>query len=180
MNNILSDTIGIDSVIQMIQLNLYNKLPNYWAGSIDGYGRVYKNIDHNNDNSIPQWFDSSKLEYVDVRYNDNVNCTFCFIDSDNHDSEDGEVFTSNVKCVFMVNLNKILPSYEERADAKAQMTVLNILQDLSSNGYTITKVEKGISNVFSGFDTKKILNSDIQPKHCFSVNIKLSYHLECS
>ena len=180
MNNILSDAIGIDSVIQMTQDTLYSKLSSKWDGDLTGYGRVFNNINHNSDNSIPQWWDSVKLDYSDVMYNDEVSGTFCFIDSSTHDSEDGEVFTSDVKCVFMVNLNKILPNYAERADAKAQMDVLNILQDLAPNGFTINRVEKGVNNVFNGFDVSKILNTDIQPKHCFSVNIKLSYHLKCS
>ena len=180
MNNVLTNAVGIDDAIQTVQNGLYSSLVGSWVDSLDGYGRVFKNINHDQDNYVPQWWDSDKLDYRDVNYNDKVSGSFCFIESEKHDTEDGEVYVSDVKCVFMVNLNKIIPNYTERADEKAKIDVLNILQNNNFGMYSITGTEKGVKNVFSGFDTSKILNTDMQPKHCFSINIKLSYYLKCS
>lgn len=179
MNNVLNITNGIDSAIQVLQKDLYDNLIVSWVDDLEGYGRIYKNIDSNSNKYIPQWWNSEIFEYVDVRYNDDVSGVFCFIDSDRHDTEDGDVFTSDVKCVFMLNLNKVLPSKTERADAKVQQDVINIIKD-NGYGFEITGIEKGLQSIFSGFDTSKILNTDLQPKHCFSINIKLSYQLNCN
>lgn len=177
MNNLLNNATGIDKVIELLQNELYDRLVVDWVDDINGYGRVYRNMNTAMQYE-PKWWNSTSLDYEDVSYNDAVSATFCFIDSDLHKTEDGEEYKSDVKCVFMVNLNKIFPSDTERADNKAQMDVMRIIQD-NSYMFDIKSVEKGLTNVFAGFDTSKILNTDIQPKHCFSVNIKLSYYLNC-
>lgn len=177
MNNTLSTTVGIDTLIQSIQSDLYSRLTALWLDDIDGYGRVYKNIDHDSNVTVPQWFNSDSMDYKDVNYNDKVSGTFMFIDDDSHDSEDGQVFTADVKCVFMVDLKKIFPAVTERADAKAQNDVAEYLFSIAGGRFSVTGIEKGLKNVFNGFDTSKILNTDIQPKHCFSINLKVNYYL---
>ena len=179
MNNILTNTYGVDSVIQSLQNQLYNKLKTIWSGDIDGYGRVFKNIDNDSNSYIPQWWDSDKLEYTDVMHNDNVSATFCFINSDSNKTDDGEVYVTDIKCVFMVNLNSLYPNDIERSDERVKSDVLNILQNNFIGLCSIKGTDKGVANVFNGFETSKILNTDIQPKHCFSVNINTNYYLNC-
>lgn len=178
MNNTLENPVGIDEPLERIKDTLYSKLSSMWSGDIDAFGRVYKK---RTDNAYkPQWWDKTILEYKDVRYNDDVAATFCFIESEKHNSEDGLVYTSDVKCVFMVNLNRILPDYIERADEKAKVDVVNILRNNLFGMYQMNGSERGVRNVFNGFETVNILDTDIQPKHCFSININLSYYINCS
>lgn len=179
MNNTLTNPIGVDVVIQQIQEYLYFELSRVWVGDMNFYGRVYRNNVNSFDIDVPKWWNKTTKDYDDVMYNDDVNATVCFIDNERHDSQDGQVFTTDLKCVFMVNLNGIIPSYEDRADAKAQMDVLNLLEDITYLGFTVKSVEKGLNNVFRGFDTSKILKTDKQPKHCFSINMKLNYQIKC-
>lgn len=175
MNNTISTTVGIDTVIQEIQTELYNGLSAEWNGNIDAYGRVYKNIQ--NDGKIkPRWYVGDK-EYSDVYYNDNFSCVYCFIDDDNHKTEDEFIFTSKVNIVFMVDLKQLKPSEVDRADSEVQRDVLNLLRKEAFNRYTVTGITKGIKNVFRGFDISKISFSDEQPFHCFSVNIDLYYEI---
>ncbi len=181
MNNILTSPIGIDAEIQSVQTDLYTLLIARWVNSLDAYGRVYKNKDKNDDTVYPQYINEDKSK-SDVYYNDDFAGTFFFIDDDNHKSEDGFIFTSIVKCVFMVDLKKILSVSVDRADSEAQRDVVEFLRELSPGKFDIVEVQKGISNVFSGFNQEKIKDMDIQPFHCFSVNIKLSYNIndKCS
>ena len=179
MNNLLGTTVGIDTTIQGIQTDLYDILKSKWVDSIDAFGRVYKNRNVANELK-PQRFVGDG-DYEDVFYNDEFACTYAFIDDDNHLTEDGFVYTSVVKCVFMVDLSKILPTENDRADAKAQRDVVHVLREISFGKFDIVGIEKGITNVWSGFDVTGIKFNDIHPLHCFSVNIKLSYYLnqEC-
>ncbi len=175
MNNILTSTIGIDTVIQSIQTDLYEELSSVWSGTFDGYGRVYKNI--NNDGEVhPEWFIDDN-EYKEVYYNDEMSGNFMFIVGDTSDTEDSVVYTTDVKCAFMVDLKKILPSSTDRADSEANRDVVSILRDIANSRFSITGIETKVRNVFRDFETKGIKFEDIHPNYCFSVNLKLSYYL---
>ena len=176
MNNIRTSVVGIDKNIQDIQTSVYELLGNVWSGDVEGYGRVYKNEE--GDGYLPEWYNSSNSDYEDVYYNDSKSCVFCFLVSDNDATTDELVFTSNVKCVFMVDLSKIYENNSLRKDSEAQRDATQALRDSDFNSFSITQVQRGIDNVFSGYITEKVKsNIDIQPLHCFSVNFNLQYYL---
>lgn len=175
MNFVRTSVVGIDTVIQSVQTELYNSLVSQWVNNIDGYGRVYKNINGDGD-VIPEFY-VGKGEYKEAYYNDDKACTFMFIETDNHVSEDQFVYSNEVKCVFMVNLDKVYQNTTERLDEFARRDVISILREASYEQFEITGIEKGINNVFSGFETKGIKFSDIHPYHCFSVKLNLSYYI---
>lgn len=177
MNNVLTSPLGIDKEIQQLQIDLYDFLISRWVDNLGAYGRVYKNKDENDDTVYPQYYKGKDEYKKDVYHNDDVSGTFFFIDADESTTEDGFVYVSVVKCVFMVDLKKILPNSVDRADQEAQRDVIEILRELSPGKFSIVEVQKGISNIFSGFNQVKIKDLDIQPYHCFSVNIKLSYNI---
>lgn len=178
MNNTLTSPYGIDVDIQDIQVRLYEALSLKWGGDIDGYGRVYRNL--NNEGSYdPDWYVGAN-EYKSVKYNDDFSCLFTFIDSNNHSTSDEYLFNTDVKVVFMVDLDRIFSGETDRVDSKAHLEVLEILRSYSFNRFSINGIEKGVKNVFSGFKTSDIQFTDIHPYHCFSVNIKLNYYLGCS
>lgn len=178
MNNLITNTNGIDKEIQSLQTWLYAELIQRWGDSIDAYGRVYKNA--STDGGLKAEWYLGHNEYKDVLYNDKFGACMMFIDDDNHDSEDGLVFSSDVKAVFMVDLNRILPDNSERADAKAQNDVVQIIRDSNFDNITIKGIEKIIGNVFRGFDVSNIKFSDIHPYHCFAVDLEMSYYMEDS
>lgn len=177
MNNLLKRPIGIDTDIQSIQQDIFNFLSTRWKGELSGYGRIFKNKDENDGTIYPQWRTEGGEYKKDVYHDDKYSGAFSFIDSDLSPSEDGFVYVSDVKCVFMLNLTKVLPSSEDRADSEAQRDVVEILRELAPGKFSIIEIQKGISNVYSGFNQDKIKDLDIQPYHCFSVNIKLSYNI---
>jgi len=173
MNNLLTSVYGIDVAINDLQKSLYDSLVKQWKGEIEGYGRIYKN---QKDKIYPEYYIGNG-QYKEVYYNNKLGANFFFIVGDEDSTEDELMFKSNVKCVFMVNLDLIYPNDSERSDVKAQRQAIEILREFSYLGYSVTGLSKGIKNIFSGFDTEKILSSDIQPAHCFSINIDLSYYL---
>jgi len=183
MNNIRSSVIGIDKVIQDVQTDVYDFLSSLWSGDIEGFGRVYKNIDKNN-NSIPEWYNVSKGDYEDTYYDDKKSCVFCFLVGDNDSTTDEFVFTSNVKCVFMVDLSKIYTGNVLRNDSEAQRDAVQALRESDFQNFSITQIQRGVDSVFSGYFTDKIKDSqiDMNPLHCFSVNFDLQYYLtdKCS
>lgn len=172
MNYTLTSTIGIDEVIQSIQIDLYDQLG--WSGVIDGYGRIFRNT--KDDVVIPEYYKGDN-EYIEVYYDDKNSCNFMFVTDEKSTTEDEVVFSNETKVVFMVDLDKILPNETIRADEKAHSDVMQVLRNIAYERYSITGVDTGIGNVFNGFDVSKIKLTDIQPFHCFSVNLKLSYYL---
>jgi hypothetical protein len=175
MNNTITTTVGIDTVIQTIQTDLYNNLILKWVDDIDGYGRVYKNTNEHN-KIVPEWYIGNN-EYKDSFYNDQFSCNYMFSDNDKHTTEDGILFNADVKCIFMVDLSRILTTYTSRADVKAQKDVVEILRKSSLVG-KIKEIEKGVRNVFRDFDIESLNFTDTHPYHCFSVNIELAYYME--
>jgi len=186
MNNVLTSGEGLSSAIQSIQEELYSGLSNLWAGDIEGFGKVYKNIENSSDD-IPKYYKSSKIfipevfnsikgNYEDVYYNDIKSCVFCFLVSDKDDTEDQVLFKNKVKVVFMIDLSKIYPSSNERQDSKAEKDAVGVLRDINGS-YIIGGIQRGIDNVFSEYTTNKIRFNDLHPFHVFSVNIELNYYL---
>ena len=174
MNNLLVSAYGIDVAINDVQSRLYSSLVNRWSGDIDGYGRIHKNQKIEG-KFYPEYY-LGNGQYKEVYY-DNKRSDFFFIVSDDDPTEDEMVFTSKVKCVFMVNLDLIYPNDAERSDIKAQRDAVEMLRESSFGEYVITGITKTVSGIFTGFDSEKIKSADIQPAHCFSINMDLSYYL---
>jgi hypothetical protein len=169
--------IGIDREIQNIQQEIYNQVGCLWEGTLKVCGRVYRDSVDGIELPKPFWFEDG-IDYREFYFDDRYSGTVFFLDDDSHNTEDGFNYTSNVKCVFMVNLNKILPKESDRADTKAQRDVVHVLRDIGPGKFEISVIEKKLENVLSGLDISSILFTDTHPKHCFSVNIDLSYYLD--
>lgn len=187
MNNTKDNIFGIDFSIQSIQTDLYNELVSLWGDNIDGYGRVYKNLENSPDDIpkyyksskifIPEWYNSSKKDYEDLYYDDTKNAVFCFIVGDNDTTEDSIKYTNTVRVVFLVDLSKIYGGEVERLDEKAHRDVLEVLRNYNFGKYKINGISRGIDFVFSGFTTINIRFDDMHPQHCFSVDLDLEYYL---
>lgn len=173
-NNLLTTPIGLDARIQKIQVALYSYLDQRWSGTLTGYGKAYLNETKKGGKKL-EWYNASENDYQDVYFDDNSDATFFFIEGESDASEDEIVFVSNVKCVFMVNLPKIL-SDGGRQDAQAQRDAVEALRSISRE-FQITGLEKNIDTVFSGVDVDKIKFNNIQPLHCFAVLMTLNYYL---
>jgi hypothetical protein len=190
MNNTLTSAEGLSSAIQSIQEELYDALLTSWLGNIEGFGKVYKNVQNSSEDIpkfyksskifVPEVYNSSKGNYEDVFYSNSKSCVFCFLVHDKDTTEDETLFTSKVKIVFMVNLSMIYPNRSGRQDDRAQKDIVKILRDVNGD-YKINEVERGIDNIFNQYTTSGVKFDDIHPLHSFAVNIDLNYYLtdEC-
>lgn len=175
MNNLLTTPIGLDAEIQKIQKALYPLLCERWNGTIEGFGRAYKNEQKEGGIKL-EWWNTSRDDYQDVYFDDgSSDCVFFFIEGDTGTSEDEMVFTSDLKCVFMLDIPKLLPD-KGIQDAQLHRDAVEILRGIN-NKLKVTGVEKGIEVIFSGIDTDKIKFNNIHPLHCFAVNMQLNYYL---
>ncbi len=173
MNNILTNTSGIDCNIQDMQITLYDGLlAKDSISEVEGFGRVYKNNTENG--AIPEYY-LSDGNYKELYLDNNWNVSFSFIVGDNHRTEDGIVYIAPVKIVFWFNLKKL--DSTKRADAEAHRIVSEIIENEFTNTYQPTGLETGIENVYRGFRVDQIKYDDMQPFHVFSYNMDLTYYL---
>lgn len=190
MNNLLEQAYGIDKTIQEIQERLYDALSEVWCNNIEGYGRVEKTPINAGDEIpdyyrtaklvIPEWYNATKKDYEEVYYDDKKSCIFCFLTSDNDETLDGVVYTAKVKCVFMVNLEKIFTDGVGRLTAKAHKEASETLRNLSYGIFDITGIERRIDIIFQEYKTNHIQTDDMHPLHVFAIKIDLNYILEDS
>lgn len=187
MNNTRTNPSGIDLVIDKVQRELYDLLTTKYDGkSIKGFSRAYKNPREKG--FVPEVFVSgSNGEYADVYFDDSVDLMFLFLEKDDHSTKDETVFSTEVKIVFMMDLQRLLQDNPEenpqdRADENVREDIVPLLELISDNGFDIIGVEKGIRNVFRGYDTESIQFQDMQPNHIFAVKTTMYYYVtqKCS
>lgn len=174
MNHLRANTSGLDCEINQFQIDLYSGLSNAYSFDIQGYSRVYKNPNKEGA-TTPEVWDETQQQYREMYLDDSNALSFYFIDGDSHKTEDGSYFTAPLKVVFIVNLSKI--ETVGRADAEAQKVAVSSIQKDVMNSFKIEGIEKGLSNVFSGFNIDQITFDDMQPWHVFAVNGTIGYYL---
>jgi len=180
MNNTVTDAYGIDAVIKKVQEPLYSSVIERWSLtggkslSINGYGRVYRNM--SSSGKKPEAY-LGNGEYADVFYDDNADANFFFLVSDRASTDDEVVFSTDVKVVFCMNLEKCLLG-EDRMDGLAHRDAMDFLRNNPYSGkFVITGYETGLENIFSGYSISGIEKDNLQPYHCFAVLIDLNYSL---
>lgn len=171
MNNAIQNPAGIDKEIQIIQNSLFNNLG--WS-KVDAYGRVHKN--QSKDKGLVPEFYKGKNEYKDVFQNDHDASIF-FIDSDEHTTENGIFYYSDVKIVFMVDLKRLKPSITHRADMEVEIEALKIVK--KQGMFTVEGFEKGVETVFKGFNINQIKLKNMHPLHVFAIVGRLKYKINC-
>ena len=169
MNYTLTNPHNLDSLLQELQTVLFTELSAKWGtDKLDAYGRVYKN--EKQGETIPEVFNGT--DYKSVYYN-GQSCFF-FVDDDSHVIEDEDhEFTTDVKIVFMLNLDD-LKTATERADADVKRDVTVLLNEYHKHG-KIKEYIQGLDNVLREFDTSNLNRNDIQPLHVFAINTSWSY-----
>lgn len=173
-NHRLIAPIGIDSEIDRIQVKLYQSLSEKW-GNLEGYGRVYKNIDGKT--FKPEYFVSNKA-YKDVL--PGRNSKFFFIKGDTTtDGSASRYVTSNVSVYFFVNLRSF--SEDQRMDEQAVIDAYGVL---SKTRFKATDILQGVENFLSDFKMLLAANennlsvTDLHPYHVFKIKGAISYYLK--
>lgn len=174
-NHIKVNPVGLDAIIQDLQVGLYEYLTARWSGAFQGFGRVYRNA-KDNETPVPEWFNG--VDYTPVYFDDNFACNMFFTEDQTHETTDGVIFEAKVKVSFMMDLTKVLPGSLHRPDEEAHKAVVGYLNQLGIG--EITAIADGIDAVFLGWDKRGIKFNDFHPYHTFCVKMNLPYYLtEC-
>lgn len=182
MNYTIDKPVGIDTEIQYTQGVLFKNLKDKWKSeginpdkTLDVFGRIRKNP-ISKGGFYPEAYVNDG-EYRDLYLNDEVNATICFIEDDkDHTVDDlGQFYFAEGKFVFMVNLKKCYPTINHRADSEAQIDAIAQLK--KNKMFTIEGIQKGLPNIFKGFDISKITTDDMNPFHIFAITGTMKYKL---
>lgn len=165
---------GIDHKILIIQNALSSSLG---FDKVDFYGRVLKGLDKDGNSLVPEVM-MSGTESKEVYYNDQKSKggNVFFVDSNEHTTKDGKLFTAKVKVVFMLNLSEIQAT--PLTDSEAQDICIKLIQRIKA--LEITGIETGLKNVLKDFNIQNIKLNDTRPFHTFSINGELKYIFNCN
>jgi len=174
-----NNPVGVDAAIQSLQLAMYAELYSKWNlasdGEYDCYGRAYKTQKPKVDGFIPEVYTGGK-DYKDVYLNDKVNALSFF----HYEKNDYKLLNSaSVSLIFWVNIPKIKPSIDHRADEEVRVDVSNFIVKYIGNSEATISTITGIDRVFAEYAgwrlPESIKHRDMHPFHCFRINFNLSY-----
>jgi hypothetical protein len=176
MIQIKENPVGVDVVINDIQRSVFDSVQ--WL-NYNGYHRIYKN--ETSTGIIPEFYNVNNNvksgEYEEVYLNDNLDASSFFYVADTiNATSNGRMYNSVVSMVFQVNLSN-LTGDNTRSDEEIHRDV--ILAINKSTYGKVNAIATGISNVYSIFDTTQLKWHDMQPYHCFRVDIDVSYEYDC-
>lgn len=167
MNYSKSSNIGVDKAIEKVKNKLYNVLS--LIGSLDAYGRVYKNKRGNN--IVLEVFKNP--DYEDVMGMDSSR--FFFVVDERKKFDDDP--QSDIDIVFMVDLNHFYPNANERKDEEFKAIVNTSLKQTNFNVLNMYGYER-LESLLKGLQIGKSLNFDhMHPKLIFTVSGELNYNL---
>lgn len=167
--------VGIDHKVLITQNAL---AANLGFTNVDFYGRVQKVRSKDGKSFTPEFYaewPKRREVYYDGKKAPGGN--IFFIDSDEQPLKNG-MLESKVKVVFMLNLEKLYTNLTYWPDSEVQDKCYKLLKRLGT--IENLSIEKGIDNVFKGFDISGIKLNGMQPYHTFSINGVLKYTFNCN
>ena len=166
---------GIDVPIQRFQKYLYANITDIWnidaEKDYDCFGRAYRN--QKEGGYIPEVYIGNN-NYRDV-YFDDKKSALSFLGVEDVQKHKIKM-TANVFLIFCVNLKKLYPEINHRADEEARRDIINLSGRMLGE---FTGLATGIDSVFKGYDIKQIKYRDMHPMHCFRLNYSVKYTDEC-
>lgn len=177
---ILKDNpVGIDVAVQALQIQLHKQLVIKWGlinsddPAYKSYGRVYRNKKDNQ--YIAEAYIGNK-EYKEVYWDDTLTAiSFFGTGSTTKFDINNKV---DVHLVFFVNLAKLKPDVSHRADEEVRNEIQKLFGS-GLHGFSYESMELWLENVlreYPGSRRDNRLNAvDMQPVHCFRINLKLNY-----
>jgi hypothetical protein len=177
-----SSPSGRNRYIQRLQAALYSSLKSKWGLADDDttyecYEAAYRNTDEKSGEYVAEIFTVGN-EYKEVYWNDNLAAISFFSVGDNVTVEAG-IHKVDVALIFFCNLVRLKPSISHRADEEVRQDVITLFgQGLL--GFAYKGYETSLTNVLREYpgsrrdDRLRVV--DMQPVHCFRINLQLSYN----
>ena len=180
-----TNPVGIDTVINNINYIVFKSLD--WVSDSDNpvnytaYHRALKNP--KNGGIVPEVYEidtpNRSGEYTESLYNDELDASSFFYVEDNIVSSDdlNRIFSTTLSMVFQVDLDVVANGIKHRGDEEIHRVVVNAVNKGIYG--KVTNIATGISNVYSEFDQNQITFTDMQPFHCFRVDVGINYQFDC-
>jgi len=174
-----TNPVGVDWYIDKLQTAIHNGLLEKWSGNPDKffecYGRCYRN---KNDNGYIAEVLKSGNEYQEVYWNDSL-AAISFFGIGSNIGFDKGYSTADVHLVFFVNLAKIRPELAGRGDAEVRNDVYEILGP-NKFDFEYVSTDLWLENVLREYPgsrrDQRLKTVDMQPVHCFRINMKLIFN----
>lgn len=171
---------GIDIPIQNLQTALHKQLLTTWGldtdelkASYQAYGRIYRN---KKDNQFIAEAYAGNEEYKEVYWNDELSAISWFGQSGVTKFDVRNKV--NIHLVFFVDLAKIKPGIQHRADEEVRNDVQRVF-NRGLYGATYESTELWLENVLREYPGSRRENRlskvDMHPVHCFRLNFSLIY-----
>ena len=145
MNHLKTDPLGVDIVIQTMQIVLYDALTDSW-GHVNGFGRVYKT--KKGERTIPEHY-SGKGQYQEVLTNDSYVATFFFVEDGEIESRGSCLSRTKVDLFILVDAARAREDVSHYPDEEIRLQVLNVARRYFTD---IVRTVKG-RDALNGFTT---------------------------
>lgn len=174
MNNLVTDPVGIDSVIEQLQKPLYktmNDLAQTQGKEFNGFGRVFKS--KVNDLETLEYLKTNG-EYEDVLGGEDSRFFFYL-----HDELNGNTDVSaKVDLIFIVDLNMLFSSNQRRDEELRAI----IADNIERSRFNLKKIILGTEHVkrivSKPFSDTNLKFSDVHPYHVVTFQTEVHYKLK--
>lgn len=175
----IDNPTGMDAHVYNVQKHIYSRLKTAWGivndTDYECYGRVYRN---KKDNQFVAELYAGKGEYKDVYWDDRKAAISWFGTGSNISFDVQNTVPFHL--VFFVNLSKLKPNVLHRADEQVRNDVQKLFGK-SLYGFSYQNMELWLDNVLKEYPgtrrDKSLLAVDMQPVHCFRLNLTLMYSI---
>jgi len=165
----ITTPVGIDLPIQNLQKYLVANVS--WL--VDVYPKAYKNID-NQGRYTPEVYNSGN-EYIDVLADDYVNAMSFFEVGDTYEIGVGLYAQTTVRLIVFAKLDIVKSTLTHRAEENLISDILYAI-DKYNGEFTVTKVIKGIKNVYQNFELQHETSfTDMHPNCVFCVEMDCNF-----
>lgn len=169
--------VGLDAAVQQLQTFLHSQLVKTWKLTDDSvyqcHGLIYRN--KKDSGYIAEAYIGNN-EYKEVYWDDALSAISWFGRSDKTVFD--KQTTTNVHLVFFVNLEKLKPTIQHRADEEIRNDIQKLFA-YSLFGFSFESVELWIDNVLKEYPGSRrddrLKAVDMHPIHCFRINLKCFY-----
>lgn len=172
-----TNPVALDTQIDFFQTDMFAAL-----GFTDweSFHRVYGVPVENGTGIIPEPFEVDGEYKGDSFYNDNVIVSSFFYATDIRTVTDG-LTEVEVAWIFNVDLKKLFPSIDHRADEEFSNAVQLASEGFSGwDDFKLIGVESGIENVYREFNKDQIKFDNMSEEHARRFNYTVKYTPDCT
>lgn len=172
MNNLKTNPIGLDAVIDDIQKKMYS-LKDTWNIDLEGYHRCYI-LNKDGGQTLEAYLENDEYSKSLTFAEDNK---FFFVCPNDIEYVYPRYYKTNIELYFIVNVTECKPNLLHRADEEVRNDVINLIEKVSS--VKVVRILWQVDKVFNRFRNKQSRSfdfdniSDLHPYHSFKIELEV-------